>query len=180
MADVILSLKQVEEIFQSITSSITGLGSEKNVRLSWPTYGAPSWKIDEDIVFVKVLTVPDEYSQQREDVYYRDIIEPVESIHVEASYTRVHLVQWTFYGPNSYDLAETLKNGFYSHETKEALMVSNLFFVLDVQQPVRAPELYNSQWWERVDFESKFNELVTRNSSVPYLSGLNIQVVTDK
>jgi len=180
MPDIILTLKQIEDIFQALTSSITGLGGEKDVRLSWPTYGAPGWKIDEDVVFVKALTVPDEYSQQREEVYYRDSIESVESIHVESLYTRVHLVQWTFYGPNSYDLAETLKNGFYSQGTKEALMENNLFFILDAQQPTRVPELYNGQWWERVDFEAKFNELVTRNSSVPYLSGLNIQVVTDK
>jgi len=176
MANVILSLKQIEEIFQEITSRITGLESEKNVRLSWPTYGAPGWKIDEDIVFVKVLTVPDAYSQQREDVYYRDSLELIDSVQIESSYTRVHLAQWTFYGPNSYDLAEALKSGFYSPEIKEALMAHSLFFILDVQQPVRAPELYNGQWWERVDFEAKFNEHVSNFSSVSSIIEVDLRV----
>ncbi len=37
-------------------------------------------------------------------------------------------------------------------------------------EPVRAPELFQSQWWERVDMYADFNELIVRNITIPVIN----------
>ena len=173
MADIILTLKQIENIFQSLTCSLTGLNNDSGVRLSWPTKGSPGWSVNEDVVF-QVVFGSDSYTQQRETEYQDDIANDVKK--VIASYTRVHNIKWTIYGPNSYEHGESIKNGIYLPTTRGILRHNNLSLILNVGDVKRFPELFNGQWWERVDFEASFNEKVVRYSTIPYLVGVNIQV----
>ena len=177
MPDVILTLEQIENIFQSLTCSLTGLDRNKGVRIAWPTGGSPAWKIHENVVFLKISPASDNYTQQRETEYQDDTQNDVKK--VIAAYTRVHLVQWIIYGPDSYDNAETIRNGIYLPATKSTLAVNNLHLILDVPPVVRLPELFNGQWWQRCDFQVRFNEKVIRYSTVPYLTGANITIKTD-
>jgi hypothetical protein len=41
--------------------------------------------------------------------------------------------------------------------------------VQDVNVPIRSPELFNGQWWERVNLDVLFNESITTNNLVPYI-----------
>ena len=53
MADQILKLKDIEDFFFDITCHMLGYTTEEEmskVRIAWQSDGAPSWKIDEDVV----------------------------------------------------------------------------------------------------------------------------------
>ena len=71
MADIILTLKQLEDIFRNLTCTILGLNpvdpiNASRVRVAWPTSGAPGWKITEDVAFLRVRSAGNEYSRQRD------------------------------------------------------------------------------------------------------------------
>jgi hypothetical protein len=182
LADIVLTLKQIEDLFQSLTCTLLGLNpaapsSQDKVRIAWPTGGAPAWKINQDIAFLRINLVPDPYTQQRETSYQQDTAGV--AVNVVASYTRVHSVQWVVYGPNSFENAETIRNGIFLFATKSTLAAKNLHLILDVPPVVRLPELLNGQWWQRADLQAKFNEKVTRYSTVPFITGTGIKIYTE-
>lgn len=186
MADTILTLRQIEDIFQTVTMQILGLPesdadghpiNQDKVRIAWPTGGAPAWKINDDVVFLRIVPVDDPFARQR-DVGYSD----QDSFNTKKSvnYSRVHQVQWTCYGPNSFDNIETIRNGIFLQEFREQFKKKNLFLVADVGMPQRIPELFNGQWWERCDLIVRYNEGVERSNTVPKILGIKIKTVTDK
>ena len=50
--------------------------------------------------------------------------------------------------------------------------------VPDIPAPNRRPEKFMSQWWERVDMEVLFNELVIKEIIVPSVETIEV-VVSD-
>jgi len=177
MADIVLTIKQLEDIFQALTVTLTGLNKEAGVRISWPTVGAPGWKITEDIAFIRVAPVNDPFAQQIETGYQVDGPNP--DLLAERSYNRVHSVQWILYGPSSLDNADILRSNLFTESTKSTLKANNLSLVTEVPVPQRFPESFNGQWWERADLSARFNELVIRKSTVSTIESANITVVTD-
>lgn len=176
MADTALTIQQLENIFQSLTATLTGLDPNSGVRIAWPQDGAPGFPISGNFAFVRVTPANDQYIQQRETSYQSNGINPLLTA---TSYTRVHRVQWVLYSSTGADYADILRDGLYHADTISTLKASNLFMVLDVPAPSRIPELFNGQWWQRADLSARFNELVTRNSTVPYLASVNITVKSD-
>jgi len=180
MADTILNLKQLEDIFRNLTCTALGLNpvdpvNADKVRISWPTGGSPGWKITEDVMFLRVRSTGNEYSKQRDTEYTPNSDLEVNKI---TSYTLPRAVSWTAYGPNSFDNIETVRNALFS--AGSILRASNLALVIDVPVPVRCPDLFNSQWWERSDFTATFYETVTRQGTVPTIRGVNIKIKTEK
>ncbi|MDQ7094212.1 hypothetical protein REC12_11490 [Desulfosporosinus sp. PR] len=178
MADTILTLDQLESIFYNLTCQLLGLNPEDpnnfgKVRVSWQKDGTPGWAITDDIAFLRISTLNDPYTQQRDTVYTGG--NSGES-NVITSYTRVHSIQWIIYGPNSYENANLLRNGLF----KSDLSLNNLFLVLDVPVPIRSPELFNGRWWERSDFSVRFNEKAILQGTVPVIQGVNIQIKTEE
>ena len=171
MADTILTLKQIEDLFQNITTQMLGLDPElpENqdiVRISWPTYGAPAWKITQDRVFIRVTYSDGDYNKQRHTVYAP---KDADTANQTISYTNIVSVNWVLYGPNGYDNADVIRNLVFSEKYRSILAKNNLYLILNVQSPMRIPELYNGQWWERTDITLLFNELVIRENSVYYI-----------
>jgi len=180
MADQILTLVQTEDIFINITAQILGLNPATQgdkVRATWPRLGQPGFKSTDDVVFIKVNVEFDPITQQR-DVQYSDV--SVDTLNRKASYTRVQSIRWTIYGPNSYDNADKIRNAIFLPDVYNTLAQHHLFLVVDVQAPVRAPEEYNGQWWERVDFVANYNELVIRNADIPHITSIKITTQTQK
>jgi len=180
MADTILTLKQLEDIFRNLTCTLLGLNpsspaNNSKVRLAWPTGGSPGWKITEDVMFLRVRSVGNEYSKQRDTEYTPSSDSQVNEI---TSYTLPRLVSWTAYGPNSFDNIETIRNGLF--KAGSTLRASNLHLVIDVPVPVRCPDLFNGQWWERSDLSATFYETVRRQGTIPTIRGVNIKIKTEK
>lgn len=182
MADQILTLKQVEDTFWDLTTRMLGLdplspANAGKVRVNFPTQGAPAFKVDEDVAFISVNTELDPITQQR-DVQYSQ--QSVDNANRLVTYTRVQSIRWTFYGPNSYDNAEKIRSLLFNSAYSDLLAAKNLYLILDVSVPIRAPEPFNGQYWERVDFVANFNEEVKVTGTTPYLKSANITYYTRK
>jgi hypothetical protein len=184
MADQVLKLKEIENFFVQMTCKMLNIDTTKEenlgkVRKAWPTNGAPSWKIDQDIVFLRITPIDDKMARQLNIVYDPNIDDNTIA-NKKTGYTRVHKIDWTLYGPNSYDDADIIRISIFDNDYMLEMKKKNLFLVTDVSMPTRLPELYNSQWWERTDFSATFNEAVIREKLVPYISSTDIRVVTNR
>jgi hypothetical protein len=171
--DINLTLSQLNELFQTLTMSILGLDSAKPasayaVRISWPTGGAPAWKIKEDVCFLKIVEQDNPYNRQRERSFDGS------ASNQATSYTRVINVSFVFYGPNSFDHAQTVRDGLFAQTNHDTLSANNLYMVPDIAAPVRCPELFEGQWWERVNVNMNFNELVVKNTAVNSLNSVTV------
>lgn len=182
MPDTILSLKQIEDLFQDVTMQMLGYPkvdgdgepiNQDKVRISWPTAGAPAWGITEDITFIRVSPIDDLFARQR-DVGYsaQDSVTAKRSV----NYSRVHQIQWICYGPNSFEKIENIRHGIFLPGFKDQFKKKNMFLVTDVGMPQRMPELFNGQWWERSDLIVRYNEGVERSNTVPYLDRVGITI----
>jgi hypothetical protein len=179
MTDTILTLKQAEDAFQLLTLQLLGHDpsariNQGRVRISWPTNGSPSWKRDEDIVFIMLAYDNDPITQQQEMTYQNN---DATSLNTELSYTRIIRIQWVFYGPNSSEDADKLRSSLYRPETTERLATNNLAAIFDSNSPMRSPELFNGQWWERSTYYARFNEKVVRRSSIPVLVSADVEIL---
>lgn len=177
MADIVLKLKEIEDFFQEITCKMLNidLSKEENqdkVRIAWPTGGAPGWKINDDIVFLRITPIDDKLAREL-NICYDPVKNDEPYAKKKVGYTRVHKIDWTLYGPNSYDNADILRHMIFDTKYMKKFKEKNLFLITDVSMPTRLPELYNGQWWERTDFSATFNEGVTRESEVPYIKSAN-------
>lgn len=180
MADIINTLKQLEDAVRDVINLSLGIDlvhpdGSGMVRIAWPPDGAPAWQITDDIMFVKVSTVNDSYSKQRDVTY-----DPNTSSDVKATtcYTRVIRASITAYGPNSFDHLESVRSGFFSNA--EELSKHNLYLVLDVTSPTRMPELFNGQWWDRSDLSLYLYEKVTKQAVVPAIGSANLSFLSFK
>lgn len=177
--DTILSITQIEDFFANLTLQILGLdplakSSQSRVRIGWPTKGAPAWKREEDVAFL-LINYDDDPITRQVDISYTESAPDV-AIR-SSSYTRVLQVSWVFYGPNSFDDADRIRHGLFLPLSTDALKANNMALILDMTAPIRSPELFNGQWWERTSFYARFNELVVRRTEVPYLKSADVQIV---
>lgn len=184
MADQVLKLKEIEDFFYEITCNMLGIDlskkvNQKKVRIAWPTGGAPGWKIDEDIIFLRLTPVDDKMARQL-DICYDPVKDNKPYMNKKTGYTRVHKVDWTLYGPNSYDNADIIRHLIFDYDYMQKFKEKNLYLITDVSMPVRLPELYAGQWWERTDFSATFNECVIREKDVPYLTGADIRLIDNR
>jgi hypothetical protein len=184
MADQVLKLKELEDFFQEITCKMLNLDMSKKenqgkVRISWPTGGAPGWEITEDIVFLRITPQDDKLAREL-NIIYDPNKEDKAFADRKTGYTRVHKIDWTLYGPNSYDNADIIRNLIFDSDYMLELKKKNIFLITDVPMPTRLPEFYNGQWWERTDFSATFNEAVIRVKKVPYIQSGDVRIVQNR
>lgn len=181
MSDANMTVKQIEDFFVSLTYTILGINpttlqpNQAPVRVEWPTGGAPGWKIDEDVTFIMVNYDDDAITRQVDVTYNPN---DANNAYRSVSSTRVLRVNWICYGPNSFDNANNIRNGIFLPDNSDTLSANNLALIFDLPAPVRAPELFNGQWWDRTSFYARFNELIVQSQSVPYLTSPNVQIIT--
>lgn len=173
MADTVLTQTQIEDTFQSLTSTILNTTNPSAVRVEWPTDGAPSWSISEDVCFIAITPMDDPYAHPMQTDYSPN---DDTTVNVSMTNTDVFRVTWAFYGPDCWDNARIVRSQLFSDTTRTTLQASNIALVTDVPLPVRSPELFNGQWWNRTTLYANFNELVIRTSTVPYLTSADVQV----
>lgn len=184
MADQVLKLSEIEDFFFQITCKMLNidLTKEENqdkVRIAWPTDGAPGWKINDDVIFLRITPVDDRMARTLNIVYNQDEEDRL-YLKKKTGYTRVHKIDWCLYGPNSYDNADLIRFSIFDYDYMKQFQQKNLFLITDVPMPVRLPELYNRQWWERTDFSATFNEAVIRESKVPYIQNGDVRLITNR
>ena len=185
--DIYMTLSQLNELFQGLV--IDMLGYEKTgspadyseaaytaVRLAWPTDGAPAWEIDDDVVFIRIMEHDEPINRQRET----KLTAPTAfTLNEETTYTRVLELYLVFYGPNSFDRAQAIRDAFFYDEYHWQLAQDHIYMIPDVEAPRRAPELFQGQWWERTDVTFRFNEKVAKNRSINIIESAEFAVHND-
>ena len=159
---------------QEVIATITGLDANANVRVSWPSGGAPAAGIEDDIVFIQCYEVDSPINREREQIY-TEVMSPSE-FNMATNYTRVMQVGVILYGDNSFENAQAIRDNMFYPEIRLLMSRNNLYLVHDIPAPRRVPELFNDQWWKRVDMTMRFNELVVRNVSVPIIESMEVIV----
>lgn len=175
MSNIVLSQKQIEDLFYSLTLQITGL-CDGQVRLTFAPDGQPAWERDKNYTFITLSYLDNPYDKQREPVQgdYDD-----DNAQLSVTYTRVMQVLWTIYGPDAFDLADAIKIGVLQDAYRTQLTRNKIFPLTDIPAPIRAPENFNGQWWERVDIRAFFNVFTERSSIVPYIKTADINIYDD-
>ncbi|SFU71103.1 phage neck terminator protein [Alicyclobacillus macrosporangiidus] len=174
MADTVLTVQQIEDIFQTWTSQALGVTDPGAVRIGWPMDGAPAWHITDDVCFVLVTYVDNPITRQIERSY--SPLDP-DNANMAHSYIDSVRVSWTLYGPNAFERADIIRAALFQPSTTDTLAANNLGLVTDVPMPIRVPELFNGQWWSRATLYADFNQLVIRQTSVPYITGSDVRIV---
>ena len=179
IADQYLTIPQLGNVFQTLTSSILGLSGtdiDDFVRLAWPTDGSPAWKIDEDKCFIQVVQESEPYDKQRNVTYTN--IDGINS-NQDTDYTRVIRVNWIFYGPNSSLYADNVKDALFFQKNHDVLAQYGIYLVPDIVAPSRVPEIFQHRWWERVDLHALFYDETIRNTPVPWVADIPMSITVN-
>jgi hypothetical protein len=162
LANIFLKRTDLEDLFWNVTEKLIGLDptlqvNANKVRIAWPTGGAPAWKINDDVTFIRIGDADDPLNIPRDTTST-----PIDSLTTTLSmtYTRVLTVHWSLYGPNSYDNAFLIRNNLYNQSIHDQLANSNIYIVTEISTPIRAPELFADQWWEHTSMQATFNEYI--------------------
>jgi len=161
-----LTLAQINTLIQQWTLGALGLpidSASSQVRIEWQTQGAPFQNASDDVCYLRCVPKDEDYNKVR---YESAIGSGSTTVSEQWNYTRVWSIRWCFYGPNSVDFARMLKSALYQEFFADQLALGELFPVTDFGEAVRAPELIDGQWFERVDFEASFYEWVTETTAV--------------
>ena len=171
--DVYLTLTELQKIFYDLfVSMFNGSSVECQVRWSWPTQGAPAFGISDNIAFLKIYDVAGSMTVQREDKYSQES----GLSNMSTGYTRTLELNCIFYGPNSWESANTIRNRMFWQEHHDVLAQSNIYLIPRFDPPRRIPELWQGQWYERCDLSMNYNELVVLNREVPYIEKVPVGV----
>lgn len=170
--DTILTLAEIGELFYDLTVDLLGASSNPEVRLSWPTGGAPAFGVVDDVTFLRILDTEGGYTRQRENIYTQE--GSPEEPNMAISYTRQLEVGYIIYGPNSWSNAVNIRNKIFYQEHHDTLAKKNIYLVPNFNPPRRMPELWQGQWYERADLAMRFYELVVVNEPIPSLKSVEI------
>lgn len=199
-----LTLVQLQDLFFDITVTMTGY-DEKKVRHAYQPQGQPGNEISQDIVYLDVMEVDNQWNRQRNDVQKNSatyesgfitledgsflVTENGEKIvadpyiaatsDIETSYTRVIQTRWTVYGTTCYDMASVIAWKILNPDIREALREHDVKPVCDIPAPILGREMVNGQWWQRTDLTVLFYAGTVRTNDVPTLIATDIHVVPE-
>lgn len=177
VTDTYQTKSELEILFQTMIIDILDLavGSPADydaaayfVRVAWPTSGAPAWKVTENICFLRVTEEDDQrINIEREVKLTLSENDPL-MLNEETSRSRVIALNLIFYGPNSWENAETVKDSIYSGslDFRFDLSKEKIYPLPTIPAARRIPEPFQSQYWERVDLEIRFNENIKKNRDI--------------
>lgn len=155
---------------------LTVIPDPDKIRIGWPPVGAPAWGRTDDVGFIYISRDDDPYTRIR-DVKYSN--PQADSQNMATSYVAVNRINWIFYGPNSSDHALAIWEQILSPEIQEMLDQNNLSIIPNIPLPVRAPEPWVGQWWDRCDFYIRFYEAVIRNVDSHFIKSSGVELIVD-
>ena len=185
MAEQILTLRELEELFQEVTLDMLGyIKSGSPLDYSDAAYyairvshkGGPAWDHSEDVCSITVKEEDEGYNRQH-DVQYAN--KDALTVTRTTGETTIINVQWVFYGPNAFEKAREVKRKIFYQEYHDFLASEKVFVIPDIQAPRRAPELWPPQggkWWERWDLNILFNALVIAEHDVSIITSAEIEI----
>jgi hypothetical protein len=143
------------------------------VRIGWQQQGQAGWGVNDDIAFVRCTPVDADYSRGRDG----DTIDTPEGTKILQSdnYTRQWRTAWCFYGPNSIDSARAVRAALGRASFADtALAAMGLYVNPSIAEITRVPEMFQGQWWERVDLAAIFNEDIRETVEVNAVASVEV------
>ena len=140
------------------------------VRRSWPTDGAPDWKIDDDIVFMQVTEAAEDIMQPIDERWLdvgRDFLR-------ESAMTRTMQLRLNAYGPACYE--SLLKVRLEIMRGRAHLQKQKIYIIPGTDSVRYAPELFQGRWWNRADLTLFFNVLIVIDAPVNAIESVDITV----
>lgn len=168
-----LTLTELNTLFQGVSVTMTGLNGKK-VRLAYQAQ-QPAQEHDENVVYIYVSEVDDDYNKLRDLVYFNSDPDVSDLL---TKYTRVMEVQWSCYGPSAFDLANTIRRSILSESIRSVLATAQVYPLTWIAAPTRVPYQFNNRWWERTDVRVRFNVNTTYNEEVPYIESAEVLIDT--
>lgn len=153
-----MNYKQVQALFWDITNDIVGKALKnphKFIRFKYPQNGSPDWKITDDIIFINLDEQNDDYAKQVDSTFKTE----GGTVKRYMARTRVWRVLFSVYGPNSYEIANNIKDGMFTQKIHDALSKHAVFLIPNLPLCVQVNELFAGRWWDRWDLSLNFNEL---------------------
>lgn len=157
-------------------ATVTDPAAFYKVRIGWQQQGQPGWNISQDVVILRAEMLDTDYGRMRDAV---SVTNGAVNTTTDVN-TRAWRVYWTFYGPNSTDRARALRTALTDIQfVADELAAGNLYVNPSIAHPRRSPELYQGQWWTRVDLMAEFNEQVTETYTVGTVNSVEVSVYTE-
>jgi hypothetical protein len=175
MADIILTFAELRKLFYDLTVAM--VDSETQVRMSWPTGGAPAFDINDKMAFIRIADVASTYHVPQE-LKYEQIGSPEEG-NMQVHYTRTLRITWVLYGSNSWDDGVSLRTKIFYQTNHDILARQKIYLVPSFDPPKRVPELFEGLWYERVDLTMDFYEKILINYAVPSILTVPLVVKGD-
>ncbi len=176
-----LSLAGLQDIFKAYLQDLLG---KECVRQTYPQADSATGRANsqpfqnptEDVCYYLVLPADNPINRQMDTRYEALSEKTANRIH---SYTRVILLQLTFYGPNAYDNACMVRMELIGGGRENLLAKNGLHIVPDIAEPNLIWELYQNKWLMRSDLTAQFNNRVTDEGrhTVGYIQAVPITVV---
>lgn len=149
----------------TVEGNVTDPNSYERVRVGWLTQGQPGIQVSDDVAFIRCETHDSEFSRLRDSVESDDDDLPI--INWNDIHTRTWKVSISVYGPNSLINAKLIVGGLLNVPFFDSYLSEfNLYINPSIEQPRRIPQIFQAEWWERVDIEIEFNEQVTETFTV--------------
>lgn len=153
--------------------------SQSRIRISWPvdseSGGQPDWKRSEDVCFIRIVDDSSDQYGTLLDISHRYNSEEDSQTEV-VDYTRVHTVFLVFYGPRSYDDAESVRIALFRETARRMLRTNGLYPVSGVKRATRIPELFNGAWWDRADLKFTMYENVRREYEEEFIEQASFEI----
>lgn len=88
---------------------------------------------------------------------------------------------WQLYGDDGFEWADTLRAKLSdSDDIRTLLAAHGISLITDVPEAVYIPEAIGQQWYKRYDLYAKFNQLVTKVSTLSAVANADVVIVTEK
>lgn len=177
-----LSVDGINRAVQPVFAQMLGIDptidqdAYSKVRISWQTEGQPAQGITDDILYLRCVETGSDYERMRNLLAAQN---DSVSVSFNFSYTRTWTVFCVFYGPNSFDHARLVRSGIFIDYFWNLFAAKSLYACPATSNPVRVPELFEGQWWERTDFQIRFNEQVNETIIVPTAASAEILTYTE-
>lgn len=165
---------------RATTSTMVAFGADPacftQVRVGYLTMGQPTFSRDADTSIIEAKVIDEQYNRQRNE---RRAINDDETVQLITEYIRCWEIKVVQYGPNSGDILRLIKSCLYLDWVHDLILESNMALLLDVPDPIRAPEKIAEQWWERSDLTVRYYEDIIESIIVPSIASVEIVLIPD-
>lgn len=165
-----VTFRQLENLIFESTVLMTGV-DRANIQFEWQPNSAPFREQNVNAVYLALSQI----DSNTDKATYTALTPNTPTAGTATQYyTRIMQCKWSVYGPDSFDIADAIRNALMIEGIREALAVQGVFPMVGIQAPQRAPDLINNQWWERSILTARFSVYTEHSADQPYFGSATV------